>query len=85
MAISDVLLEQISQITNNMYLKFVNKQFVKIIYMVEDMSKVLLKKLESTNYRKYIMCLKIKLDKGGSPLMWIYHRHSADNAPACAQ
>ena len=43
-AISDVLLEQISQITNNMYLKFVNKQFVKIIYMVEDMSKVLLKK-----------------------------------------
>ena len=43
-AISDVLLEQISQITNNMYLKFVNKQFDQIIYMVEDMSKVLLKK-----------------------------------------
>ena len=43
MAISDVLLGQISQITNNMYLKFVNKQFDKIIYMVEDMSKVLLK------------------------------------------
>ena len=43
-AISDVLLEQISQITHNMYLKFVNKQFDKIIYMVEDMSKVLLKK-----------------------------------------
>ena len=42
-ALSDVLLEQISQITNNMYLKFVNKQFVKIIYMVEDMSKVLFK------------------------------------------
>ena len=43
MAISDVLLEQISQITNKMYLKFVNKQFDKIIYMVEDMSKVLRK------------------------------------------
>ena len=44
MAISDVLLEQISQITNKMYLKFVNKQFDKTIYMVEDMSKVLRKK-----------------------------------------
>ena len=44
MAISDVLLEQISQITNKMYLKFVNKQFDKIIYMVEDMSKGLRKK-----------------------------------------
>ena len=44
-AIRDVLLEQISQITNNMNLKFVNKQFDKIIYMVEDMSKVLLKKI----------------------------------------
>ena len=48
MAISDVLLEQISQITNKMYLKFVNKQFDKIIYMVEDMSKVLRKKFGIT-------------------------------------
>ena len=78
MAISDVLLEQISQITNIMYLNNLSKSFTwwKIC------QKCCLKTLESTNYRTYIIiCLKTKLDKGGSPLMWIYHRHNADNVP----
>ena len=87
-AISDVLLEQISQITNIKYFyKFVKKKFVKIIDMVEDMSKVLLNNfgIIQLPYIHIIMCRKTKLDKGGSPLMWTYHRHNADNAPASAQ
>ena len=63
MAISDVLLEQISQITNIMYSKFVNIQFVKIIYMVQDVSKVLLKNFRINKLHTCIMCLKTKLDK----------------------
>ena len=46
MAISVVLLEKITQITCILYFKFVNIYFVKIIYMVQDVSKVLL-----TNFR----------------------------------
>ena len=55
MAISVVLLEKITQITCILYFKFVNIYFVKSIYMVQYVSKVLL-----TNFRitkLHVLCV----------------------------
>ena len=55
MAISVVLLEKITKITCILYFKFVNIYFVKIIYMVQDVSKVLLKNFRITQL--HVLCV----------------------------